>query len=140
MRRATPRRFPFGQEKVMEITLSGRSAIVTGGSKGLGLAMGEKFAACGADVAILARDPATLAEAKAQIEKGAKAKVAAISCDVSKAADIQKAYDQVMAQFGKIDILVNNAGQSQTGVFEELTDAVWQSDFDLKVFAAIRLA
>ena len=57
----------------MEIRLDGRSAIVTGGSKGLGLAIAEEFAASGADVAILARDLGTLAEAKQKIQaKGGK--------------------------------------------------------------------
>ena len=106
----------------MDIRLDGKSAVITGGSKGLGLAMAEEYAASGADVAILARDPATLADAKAKIQKGAKGKVAAISCDVSKVAPIQTAYDQVMREFGKIDIFVNNAGQSTRGPSETITD------------------
>ena len=65
-------------------------------------------------------------------------KIAAISCDVSKAADIKRAYDQVMAEFGKIDIFVNNAGQSTRGPSEQLTDEQWQADFDLKLFAQVR--
>jgi 3-oxoacyl-[acyl-carrier protein] reductase len=122
----------------MEVRLDGRSAVITGGSKGLGLAIAKEFAASGADVAILARDQATLADAKGQIERGAKGKVAAISCDVSKMAPIQAAYDQIMSQFGKIDIYVNNAGQSTRGPSETLTDAMWQADLDLKLFAQIR--
>src|SRR6202030_302325 len=62
------RRPNFGEELTMEIRLDGKSAIVTGGSKGLGLAIAEEFAASGADVAILARDPGTLAEAKQKIQ------------------------------------------------------------------------
>ena len=62
----------------MEVRLDGKSAIVTGGSKGLGLAIAKEYAASGADVAILARDAATLADAKGEIQKGAKGKVAAI--------------------------------------------------------------
>jgi NAD(P)-dependent dehydrogenase (short-subunit alcohol dehydrogenase family) len=112
--------------------------VITGGSKGLGLAMAERFAASGADVAIVARSPETLAEAKKLIQKGAKGKVAAISADVSKAADIRRAYDQIMSEFGKIDIYVNNAGQSIRGPSEQLTDEMWQSDLDLKLFAQIR--
>jgi NAD(P)-dependent dehydrogenase (short-subunit alcohol dehydrogenase family) len=124
----------------MDIRLNGRSAVITGGSKGLGLAMAERFAASGADVAIVARSPETLAEAKRLIQKGAKGKVAAISADVSKAADIRRAYDQIMSEFGKIDIYVNNAGQSIRGPSEQLTDEMWQSDLDLKLFAQIPFA
>ncbi len=123
----------------MEVRLDGRSAIVTGGSKGLGLAIAKEFAASGADVAVLARDAATLADARGEIQKmGGKGKVAAISCDVSKMAPIKAAYDQVMSEFGKIDIFVNNAGQSTRGPSEELTDEMWQADLDLKLFAQIR--
>ena len=68
----------------MEVRLDGKSAIITGASKGLGLAMAKEFAASGADVAILARDPAGLAEAKAEVSQGAKGKVATFQCDVSK--------------------------------------------------------
>ncbi len=56
----------------MDVSLTGRSAMITGASKGLGLAMATEFAASGADVAILARRPAVLEEARAQIEKTAK--------------------------------------------------------------------
>ena len=110
----------------MDIRLNGRSAVVTGGSKGLGLAIAEEYAKSGADVAILARDQGALAEAKAKIQAGAPGrKVSAISCDVSKAADIRKTYDQIMSEFGKIDIYVNNAGQSTRGPSETLTDEMW---------------
>jgi 3-oxoacyl-[acyl-carrier protein] reductase len=122
----------------MEVRLDGRSAVITGGSKGLGLAMAERFAASGADVAIVARTPETLNEAKERVQTNAKAKVAAVSCDVSKAADIRKAYDRIMSEFGKVDIFVNNAGQSTRGPSEELTDEMWQADLDLKLFAQIR--
>ena len=122
----------------MEIRLDGRTAVITGGSKGLGLAMAERFASSGADVAILARSPETLAEAKQKIAADARGKVAAISCDVSKAVDIRKTYDQIMSEFGKIDIYINNAGQSTRGPSEEITDEMWQADLDLKLFAQIR--
>jgi len=124
----------------MEIRLDGKSAIITGGSKGLGLAIAEEYARSGADVAILARDPAALADAKALIQKEAKAKVAAISCDVSKAAAVEAACKQVNAEFGKVDIFVNNAGQSTRGPSETITDEMWQADLDLKLFAQIRFA
>jgi 3-oxoacyl-[acyl-carrier protein] reductase len=123
----------------MEVRLDGRSAIVTGGSKGLGLAIAEEYFASGADVAILARDQGALAEAKQKIQtRGGKGKIVAISCDVSKADAIKKACDQITSEFGKVDIFVNNAGQSTRGPSETITDEQWQADLDLKLFAQIR--
>jgi 3-oxoacyl-[acyl-carrier protein] reductase len=125
----------------MEVRLDGKSAIVTGGSKGLGLAIAAEYAKSGADVAILARDPGALAEAKQEISAGApERKVSAISCDVANAAAIKKAYDQIMSEFGKVDIFVNNAGQSTRGPSETITDEMWQADIDLKLLAQIRFS
>jgi NAD(P)-dependent dehydrogenase (short-subunit alcohol dehydrogenase family) len=123
----------------MDIRLDGRSAMVTGASKGLGLAIATRYAASGADVAILARDPAALERARTAISEGARGRVVAIPCDVSKADEIERAYATAVREHGKVDIVVNNAGTSQRGAFEEVTDAVWQADLDLKLFAAIRL-
>jgi NAD(P)-dependent dehydrogenase (short-subunit alcohol dehydrogenase family) len=124
----------------MDIRLDGKKALITGGSKGLGLAMATQFAASGADVAILARRPEALEEAKRSIAETARGRVVAIAADVSKADDVRRAHDAVVSQLGAVDILVNNAGTSQTGKFDEITDEVWQADLDLKLFAAIRLA
>jgi len=123
----------------MDIRLDGRTALITGGSRGLGLAMARRFAASGADVAILARDPVSLEQAAAEVATTARGQVAAFPCDVSRADEIAAAHAQVMQRFGKVDILVNNAGTSRTGKFEDITDEVWQGDLDLKLFAAIRL-
>jgi NAD(P)-dependent dehydrogenase (short-subunit alcohol dehydrogenase family) len=123
----------------MEIRLDGRTAVITGGSKGLGLAMATRFAASGADVAILARRPDALAEARAAIAATARGRIETVPCDVAKADDVQRAFDTVMARLGRIDIVVNNAGTARTLPFEEVTDAIWQEDLDLKLFAAIRL-
>ncbi|HYY84174.1 MAG TPA: SDR family NAD(P)-dependent oxidoreductase, partial [Beijerinckiaceae bacterium] len=123
----------------MDIRLDGRSAIVTGGSKGLGLAMATRYAASGADVAILARNPEALERARAAISEKGRGRVVAIACDVSRADEIERAYATAVRELGKVDIVVNNAGTSQRGNFEEITDEVWQADLDLKLFAAIRL-
>jgi len=123
----------------MDIRLDGRSAIVTGGSKGLGLAMATRYASSGADVAILARNADALERARAAISEKGRGRVVAIACDVSKADEIERAYATAVRDLGKVDIVVNNAGTSQRGNFEEITDAVWQADLDLKLFAAIRL-
>jgi 3-oxoacyl-[acyl-carrier protein] reductase len=123
----------------MEISLAGRTAVITGGSKGIGLAIATRFAASGADVAIVARGREALDEAAKAIGGGSRGRVHAIQGDVALPADVQQAYDQAMQTFGKIDIVVNNAGTSRTGAFEEITDEVWRGDFDQKLFAAIRL-
>jgi 3-oxoacyl-[acyl-carrier protein] reductase len=124
----------------MEVRLDGRTAIITGASKGLGLAMAKEFAASGANVAILARSKDTLAEAQAIASDGASGKVATFQCDVSKADDISRTFQDVINTFGKVDILINNAGISRAMPSEQITDEIWQDDLDLKLFAAIRLS
>jgi 3-oxoacyl-[acyl-carrier protein] reductase len=123
----------------MEISLSGRAAIVTGGSKGIGFAVAKQFAASGADVAVVARNTAPLKEAVEAIGKSTNTRVIGVQADVSKAGDIQRAYDEVMKAFDKVDIIVNNAGTSQAMPFEKLTDEVLYDDLELKLFAAVRL-
>src|ERR1700739_3424855 len=124
----------------MEVRLDGRTAIITGASMGLGLAMAKEFAASGANVAILARPPEVLEQAKAAVTATAHGgRVGTFVCDVSKADDIQKTFDAVIKTFGKVDILINNAGQSMAMPSDQITDEIWQTDLDLKLFAAIRL-
>jgi NAD(P)-dependent dehydrogenase (short-subunit alcohol dehydrogenase family) len=122
----------------MDIRLDGKNAVITGGSKGLGLAIAKEMAASGANVAILARDAETLEAARAEIVSTTNGKVVAVSCDVSKADSIEAAMAQVAAELGPVDILVNNAGQAAGQAFETIPDSQWQYDLDLKVFAAIR--
>jgi 3-oxoacyl-[acyl-carrier protein] reductase len=123
----------------MEISLAGRAALITGGSKGLGYAMAQRMSASGADVAIFARRPEVIDEAVAGLRQTAKGKVMGVAADVSKADDIAKGWAAVQAGLGKVDILVNNAGQSMAMPSGEITDEIWQQDIDLKLFAAIRL-
>lgn len=122
----------------MDIRLDGRSAIITGASKGLGLAMAKEFAASGADVAMLARRADVLEDAKAFVADGASGRVATFACDVSKADDIAGTFGAVVSTFGKVDILINNAGQSRAMPSDQITDEIWQEDLELKLFAAIR--
>jgi 3-oxoacyl-[acyl-carrier protein] reductase len=123
----------------MKLDLTGRAAIVTGGSKGIGFAVATRFAASGADVAIIARGREALDQAVHTIGGTAEKRVTGIVADVGIAADIRRAYDEAMNALGKIDIVVNNAGTSRTAAFEEVTDEIWHQDFDEKLFAAIRL-
>lgn len=127
----------------MNTDLSNKTALITGGSLGLGLAMAEAFHAEGAKVAILARRPEPLAEACATVGSGAgtdTSEVRGYVCDVADAQALTTTFGQVTRELGGVDILVNNAGHAAARPFAEITDAEWQADIDLKLFAAIRLA
>ncbi|MGF6573665.1 3-oxoacyl-[acyl-carrier protein] reductase [Paraburkholderia sp. GAS333] len=123
----------------MQIDMKGRVAVITGGSKGIGRAIAARMAQSGADVALLARRPEALEEARTFVSGTATGRVHIVPCDVTKADAIASAYSDVMNVFGKIDIVVNNAGIAQTGPFASISDETWQADLDLKLFAAIRL-
>ena len=92
----------------MQITMKDRVAVVTGGSKGIGLAVARQFAECGAKVAIIARSAEGLAAARQSLANDGLA-VRDYVCDVSRSPDISKAYEMICSDFGKVDILVNNA-------------------------------
>ena len=96
------------------IDLSGRKAVVTGGAQGIGRTIVERFLESGADVAIWDRDLA-LAQKTADALKG-KGRVAALAVDVTQYADVERARDATIKEFGGIDILVNNAGISGPNV------------------------
>lgn len=123
----------------MQVDMTGRVAVITGGSKGLGLAIATRMAESGADIALLARGADALQQAQAHVSRTAKGEVHTFQCDVMRADAIASTFAAVMGVFGRVDIVVNNAGQSQTGEFASITDDVWQADLDLKLFAAIRL-
>ena len=123
----------------MDLKLQDRVAIVTGGSQGIGKAAAQRLAAEGARVVIAARGRELLDQVAAEI-RSAGGSVAAVQADVSKAEDCARLVEEAERAFGRLDILVNNAGTSATGEFDSVTDALWQADFELKLFAAIRLA
>ena len=122
----------------MELGLRGKAAIVTGGTQGIGLATARLLAEEGAAVAVVARGRERLEAVAAEL-RAMGGRVAAIGADVGRPADCARVIEETRAAFGRIDILVNNAGTSATGAFESVTDEAWQADFDLKLFAAIRL-
>ena len=124
----------------MDIRLDGRTALITGGSLGLGRAMALKFAKAGANVAIVARRQNLLDEAAAEIRQAAQARVLPLACDVRKPEEIKTCHAAIERDLGAIDILVNNAGTSATAAFDEISDEDWQHDLDLKFFAAVRFS
>lgn len=124
----------------MDVRLDSRTALITGGSLGLGRAMALEFARSGASVALLSRTESTLEEARDAILADAPgATVVTRSCDVRDPDDLAAAHGAVVAELGPVDILVNNAGTSAARPFEDVTDEDWQHDLDLKLMAAIRL-
>jgi NAD(P)-dependent dehydrogenase (short-subunit alcohol dehydrogenase family) len=124
----------------MDVRLDGKNALITGGSMGLGKAMALRFAEAGASVVIGARRDDVLRAAREEIAAIADGgTVAAIQGDVSTADGCAHIYAEAETTLGSIDILVNNAGTSAASPFLEVSDDDWQTDFDLKLFAAIRL-
>ncbi len=124
----------------MQIDMSGRVALITGGSKGLGFASAERFIRSGAQVAIIARDSVQLDSAVERLNALAPGQAAGFTCDVTHAEQIEATFAAVQARFDKVDILLNNAGEHAHGEFETLTDAQWQHDLDLKLFPVIRFS
>jgi 3-oxoacyl-[acyl-carrier protein] reductase len=104
----------------MHIDLSGKRVIVTGASRGIGLAIARAFAAEGARVAICARDPIAVAEAGTELARQAR-NVIARAVDVTDSAGVKAFVEEVAATWGGVDVLVNNAGQGRGGSLETLT-------------------
>jgi len=130
----------------MDTSLEGRTALITGGSLGIGRAVATAFFRAGARVAILARRSAPLEEACAAIVADAGAEAATqgaairgFACDVADAAQIAETVGRVRAELGDPDILVNNAGHAAARPFLDITDEEWQADIELKLLAAVRL-
>jgi NAD(P)-dependent dehydrogenase (short-subunit alcohol dehydrogenase family) len=100
--------------------LRGKSVLITGGSRGLGLVMAREFASEGARVAICARDPVELERARQDLARRG-AEVLAVPCDVTERAQVNELIQLVGRHFGAIDVLVNNAGVIQVGPAEVMT-------------------
>jgi len=121
----------------MELGLSGKVALVTGGSEGIGKATALRLAREGARVVIAARRIAVL-ERAAQELREAGGQVLPVAADVTQAEDVARLVAQAVAHFGGLDILVNNAGAANAKPFEAAADELWQADLELKLFAAVR--
>ena len=124
----------------MDLGLTNKIALVTGGSKGIGSAIACELAREGADVAICARDPAVLDETARQLAALGR-QVIAVSADLATGAGVQAVVDATLARFGRVDILVNNVGGAGgPGGFMNLRDEHWQLAWDLNVMAAVRFS
>ncbi len=129
----------------MDLRLAGKTALVTGGSAGIGLACAQLLVAEGVHVAIAARNPERLAGAAEALrstahERGAGApRVYAIAADLSHAEDVTRTARDAAETFGHIDILINNAGSAMGGPFLSLPDAAFLDAWTLKLLGYIRM-
>jgi 3-oxoacyl-[acyl-carrier protein] reductase len=121
----------------VDLGLSGRAAIVTGGSKGLGRAIAEELAREGAAVAICARHEDEVLRAGDEL-RTLGGSVHAQAADVTDPSQVRAFIEASAQALGAIDILVNNAGRAHPGTFETLTDEAWHDDLEVKLFSMIR--
>jgi NAD(P)-dependent dehydrogenase (short-subunit alcohol dehydrogenase family) len=120
-------------------SLTGRVAIVTGGSRGLGREMAEGLAEAGASLMLCARRPEWLTPTVEEMRaRGFRAE--AMLCDVAKPADVQAVVDRTIATLGKVDILVNNAGVTWAAEPEDMPLDKWQKVIDINLTGAFLFA
>jgi len=119
--------------------LSGRVALVTGGSKGLGLAMARGFAEHGADVMICSRHEEELKEAAAKIREGLPVRVEYLAVDMTDRAAVENLARVALERFGKVDILVNNAGSNTPQPIDQIQDADWDRLIELNLTSVMVL-
>jgi NAD(P)-dependent dehydrogenase (short-subunit alcohol dehydrogenase family) len=123
--------------------LEGKTAVVTGSSKGIGRAIALRLAQEGARVVLCARSGEALAVAVREIEaargSGAGSSAAAIALDLRSPGNPAALAEFALERFGAIDIVINNAGATKRGEFETLTEEDWADGFALKFFGSVRL-
>jgi 3-oxoacyl-[acyl-carrier protein] reductase len=121
----------------LTVDLAGRTAIVTGGSEGIGAATVRALAEHGADVAFCSRSADNGAALEAQLH-AARGTVRSYVADLSDAAATERFLDAATADLGDPDIVVNNVGDSPSRNFQYMTDADWSSLFELNLMSAVR--
>jgi 3-oxoacyl-[acyl-carrier protein] reductase len=124
----------------MELGLKGKTALVTGGSKGIGRAVAHALASEGSRVMICSRDGEALDRAAREIEAKTGAAVLTTAADLSELAAVKRVAGEAISRLGRLDILVNNAGAIKGGEFLSTPDEEWLRGWSLKLHGYIRMA
>src|SRR4051794_24762990 len=119
----------------MDLGLAGASAVVTGGSKGMGRSTAECLAAEGARVAVLARGKEAVDDTVAALTAAGSPDSVGIPTDATKPADVEAAFAEIERRWGELNILVNTLGPG-AGRFEEMDDHAWVATMDIGLMAA----
>ena len=124
----------------MDLELTDKIAIVTGSSKGLGLASARALVAEGCRLTICARGESKLHESADELRRvaGASERVIAVAADLATAAGVETVFQRTTDAFGGVDILVNNVGVARGAGIADTSDADWQEAFDQTLFPAVR--
>ncbi len=124
----------------MDLQLNDKVAVITGGSRGIGLAVAHGLAEEGVSVVLVARDQARLNEATKSITEQHDVRATGVSADVSKNSDFEMLANHIKEEFDGVDILINNAGVGSDETIMEAPDEKWQYYWDLHVMAAVRMS
>ena len=122
----------------MDLKLKGKTALVTGGSEGIGKGIALWLAREGVDVAICARRAGPLEATASEIAKQTGRKIVAIPADLTKDADAKRFVEEGHKALSRVDIMVNNAGSAPGGIIEHLTEADWERGLQLKFMGYVR--
>ena len=123
----------------MDLHLKGKHILITGGSKGIGLACAEAFLAEGASVSLVSRDPANLARAKERLRVYGQERVGTHAADLKDPLAAEAVLHAAQAAFGPVDVLVNSAGAAKRTPVAELTPQNWQDAMQAKYFSYINM-
>ena len=124
----------------MDLGLTDKVAVVTGGSSGIGLAVAEGLAAEGVHVALAARGAERLEREAGRLRETYGVRVAAVACDVGTAEGVDRLVRSTADELGGADLLFSNAGTGSNETILDAPDEKWQAFWDLHVMAAVRLA
>jgi NAD(P)-dependent dehydrogenase (short-subunit alcohol dehydrogenase family) len=123
----------------MDLNLSGKHILITGGSKGIGLACAQAFLAEGARVSLVSRSEANLTRARESLSAFGTDRVQTHAADLTQAASAQAALDAAIAIFGPVDVLVNSAGAAKRTPAPELSPQAWHDAMQAKYFSYIHM-